>query len=81
MGIKRCAKFRNRKIAFRLVNTNRHIEAPVVKLLVQNLGIPVQPAYARAIGSVDGQVQRGFCFGKPVFNCSQQDIDPLTCLC
>ena len=47
-----------------------------MQLLVQHLGIAVQPGDAGAVGGIDGEVQRGPRRRQPLLDRCQQRIDP-----
>jgi hypothetical protein len=59
------------------IDTHRHVEPAIVKLLVEDFGIAMQPADAGAVGGVDRQVQRHPGRGQPILDRGQQRVDPL----
>ena len=71
------ANLRHHDVALGLVDAHGHVEAPVVQLLVQHLGIAMQPADAGAVGGVDRQIERRARRRQPVLDRGQQLVDAL----
>src|SRR5580693_626817 len=64
-------------IALGFVDPHGHGKAAVVKLLVENFRIAVQPTDTGAIGGVDREVQRHARCRQPRFDHGEQRLDPL----
>ena len=55
-------------VALGFIDTYGHVEPPVVKFLVEDFRIAVQPADAGTVGGVDRQVQRHARGRQPIFD-------------
>ena len=64
-------------VALGFVDAHGHVEAAVVKLLVEHFRIAMQPADAGAVGGVDRKVQRRARCRQPLLDRGEQRVDPL----
>src|ERR1700730_8490565 len=64
-------------IALGLVDAHGHVEVAVMQLLVEHLGVAMQPADAGAVGRIDRKIERHARLREPVLDRTQQFVDPL----